>query len=56
MRVGWRYGIQGSGAGVIKVTFDASSGETCLIRAGAFTAFTASGAGIGVPDLAFSGA
>ena len=53
MRVGWRYGIQGSGAGVIKVTFDASSGDTYLIRAGAFTA---SGAGIGVPDLVFSGA
>ena len=53
MRVGWRYGIQGSGAGVIEVTFDTNSGETCLIRAGAFAA---SGADIEVPDLAFSGA
>ena len=52
MRVGWRYGIQGPDAGVIEVTFDASPGETHLIRAGAFTA---PGAGIGVPDLAFSG-
>ena len=53
MRVGWRHGIQGSDAGVIEVTFDASGGETCLIRA---NAFTASGAGIGVPDPGFSGA
>ncbi|MDA7660032.1 hypothetical protein OAG01_00685 [bacterium] len=53
MRVGWRHEIQGSDAGVIEVNFDASCGETHLIRAGDFTA---SGAGIGVPDLAFSGA
>ena len=53
MRVGWRYGIQRSGAGVIEVTFDPSLGETYFIRA---NAFAASGAGIGVPDLAFSGA
>ena len=50
MRVGWRYGIQRAGAGVIEVTLDASPDETYLIRAGA------SGAGIGVPDLAFSNA
>lgn len=54
MRVGSRYEIQGSAAGVIEVTSDASGVETDLIiRAGAFTA---SSAGIGVPDLAFSGA
>ena len=53
MRVGWRYLLQISDTGVIEVTFDASGGETCLIRA---DAFTASGAGIGVSGLAFSGA
>ena len=52
MRVGWRYEIQGSDSGMIEVTFDASHGETHLTHAGAFTT---SGAGIGVPDLAFSG-
>ena len=52
MRVGGRYEIPGSGAGVIEVTFDASRGQACLIRAGAFIT---SGAGIGVPDLAFGG-
>ena len=46
MRVGGRYEIQGSGAEVIEVTFDASGGETYLIIC----------AGIGVPDLAFSSA
>ena len=53
MRVGGRYEIPGSGAGVIEVTVDASLGETYFIRA---NAFAASGAGIGVPDLAFSSA
>ena len=53
MRVGWRYLLQISGTVVIEVTFDASGDETCLIRA---DAFTTSGAGIGVSDLAFSSA
>ncbi len=38
MRVGGRYEIPGSGAGVIEVTFDAGCGETSsIIRTVAFS-------------------